>query len=147
MAFIEAKDSQYDVIIVDSSDPDGPAGTLFGEKFYKAVHKALKPGGIVCSQGECLWLHLPLIKEMMDFAGGLFGSVGYAYTTIPTYPSGQIGFIINAREAGVELHKPVREPSDELQEKLLYYSPEIHTAAFTLPEFARKKLGVPRRKA
>lgn len=37
MEFISSKKEQYDVIIVDSSDPDGPAGTLFGEKFYQAV--------------------------------------------------------------------------------------------------------------
>ncbi len=42
MEFISSKTAAYDVIIVDSSDPDGPAGTLFGEAFYKAVHKALK---------------------------------------------------------------------------------------------------------
>lgn len=156
MAFIESKEAAYDVIIVDSSDPEGPAGTLFGERFYKSVHKALKPGGIVCSQvgpdpshpetpeppqkfrpprqstahtrclhpqtppqgkcmwlpflaaffpsrpraqetdlkaatspqGECMWLHLDLIKSMMDFVGSLFGTVGYAFTSIPTYPSG-----------------------------------------------------------
>eukprot|EP00285_Hemiselmis_virescens_P019349 CAMPEP_0173394556 /NCGR_PEP_ID=MMETSP1356-20130122/28137_1 /TAXON_ID=77927 ORGANISM="Hemiselmis virescens, Strain PCC157" /NCGR_SAMPLE_ID=MMETSP1356 /ASSEMBLY_ACC=CAM_ASM_000847 /LENGTH=302 /DNA_ID=CAMNT_0014352969 /DNA_START=31 /DNA_END=939 /DNA_ORIENTATION=+ len=147
LAFISSKTAQYDVVIVDSSDPDGPAGTLFGETFYKAVHKALKPGGIVCSQGECMWLHLDLIKSMMDFCGGLFGTVGYAYTTIPTYPSGQIGFLISAKEEGVPLHKPVREPEEAMQEAMKYYSPEIHSASFVLPEFARKKLGIPRQKA
>ena len=44
--------------------------------------------------GECIWLHLDLIKEMHDFCKTLYPSVDYAYTTIPTYPSGQIGFIL-----------------------------------------------------
>ena len=44
--------------------------------------------------GECLWLHIDLIKGMQDFCRGLYPVVDYAYTTIPTYPSGQIGFIL-----------------------------------------------------
>ena len=48
------KDNQgaYDVIITDSSDPVGPAESLFGEKFYELMKTALRPGGIVCTQGE-----------------------------------------------------------------------------------------------
>lgn len=44
--------------------------------------------------GECLWLHIDLIKGMQDFCRSLYPVVDYAYTTIPTYPSGQIGFIL-----------------------------------------------------
>ncbi len=44
--------------------------------------------------GECLWLHLDLIKEMQDFCKDLYPVVDYAYCTIPTYPSGQIGFVL-----------------------------------------------------
>lgn len=44
--------------------------------------------------GECAWLHLDLIASMQKFCRTLYPSVGYAYTTIPTYPSGQIGFIL-----------------------------------------------------
>ena len=47
----------------------------------------------VCT-GECLWLHLELIKEMQDFCEELYPVVDYAYCTIPTYPSGQIGFCL-----------------------------------------------------
>ena len=44
--------------------------------------------------GECLWLHLDLIKGMLQFCRTLFPVTDYAYTTIPTYPSGQIGFVL-----------------------------------------------------
>lgn len=44
--------------------------------------------------GECQWLHLELIKEMRSFCETLFPAVEYAYSTIPTYPSGQIGFML-----------------------------------------------------
>lgn len=46
----------------------------------------------VCEIGECLWLHLPLIKQLMHDAGSLYSlpgsAVDYAFTTVPTYPSG-----------------------------------------------------------
>lgn len=45
------------------------------------------------STGECQWLHLQLIKDMQTFCKSLFPVVDYAYCTIPTYPSGQIGFM------------------------------------------------------
>lgn len=48
----------------------------------------------VALAGECQWLHLELIKEMRNFCKTLFPVVDYAYGTIPTYPSGQIGFML-----------------------------------------------------
>lgn len=48
----------------------------------------------VAFTGECQWLHLELIKEMRTFCKTLFPVVEYAYSTIPTYPSGQIGFML-----------------------------------------------------
>ena len=54
LTFLKNKENAYDVIIIDSSDPDGPASGLFGEEFYKLVHRALKPGGVTCSQAGIL---------------------------------------------------------------------------------------------
>lgn len=49
--------------------------------------------------GESQWLHLELIKEMWTFCRTLFPVVNYAYSTIPTYPSGQIGFMLCGKDA------------------------------------------------
>ena len=68
----------YDVIIVDSSDPVGPAETLFAPAFYDSMKAALAPNGIVCTQGECLWLHLPLIAKVVTACRATFPSVEYA---------------------------------------------------------------------
>eukprot|EP00435_Cladocopium_sp_Y103_P020257 s2505_g4.t3 len=58
VAFAEnSKENSYDVIIVDSSDPVGPAEKLFSKEFYVNAERILKPGGVICSQGECLWLN------------------------------------------------------------------------------------------
>eukprot|EP00980_Cylindrotheca_fusiformis_P006565 scaffold1384_cov116-Cylindrotheca_fusiformis.AAC.43 len=137
--FMDENQDSFDVIITDSSDPVGPASVLFETPFYNAMYKSLREGGIVCTQGECIWLHLDLIKPLVESIRGTYSTVEYAYTTIPTYPSGQIGFIIATKGRG-ECKKPERKPSEEVQEVLKYYTPELHEAAFVLPAFAKRSI-------
>ncbi|EJC99425.1 spermidine synthase [Fomitiporia mediterranea MF3/22] len=125
----------YDVIITDSSDPAGPAASLFQKPYFQLIHDALTPGGHACSQGECLWIHLPLIHELRNTTKALFPTVEYAFTTIPTYPAGQIGFTMGAKEAGRDLKTPLRNVPN-----CRYYSADVHRAAFVLPEFGRSML-------
>jgi spermidine synthase len=133
--------NEFDVIIVDSSDPVGPAESLYTTGFYKNMHAALREGGIVCTQGECQWSNLELIKKVMGDAKAVYPTVDYAYTCIPTYPSGQIGFIIASKTGGdgTSLRSPRPVPED-MKPLLRYYSSEIHRAAFVLPNFAVEKL-------
>jgi spermidine synthase len=138
--FMRNKKDEYDVIIVDSSDPSGPAEGLFGEEFYSLVKQALKPKGVVVSQGECMWLHLELIKTMMDFSRKMFARVEYGSLMIPTYPSGQIGFLCCSREEANSAAAPAREVPKEIEDQLSYYNSEIHKAAFVLPTFVRRGL-------
>ncbi|EGD73450.1 spermidine synthase [Salpingoeca rosetta] len=140
--FMKEHEGSFDVIITDSSDPIGPASSLFEKEYYHLMKTALRPGGIVCSQGECVWLHLDLIKSMQDFCKELYPTVGYAYATVPTYPSGQIGFTLCSLDDSADLAHPCRTLTQEqVQEMgLQYYNTDVHTAAFVLPQFARKKL-------
>ncbi|KAF8151352.1 saccharopine dehydrogenase [Crassisporium funariophilum] len=133
--FLADNESTYDVIITDSSDPVGPAESLFQKPYFQLLHDALTPGGHISTQGECLWLHLDLIKGLQTMTRSLFAVSEYAYTTIPTYPSGQIGFIVCAKAPGRDLKTPVREVKDTR-----YYNAALHTSAFNLPEFARALL-------
>lgn len=90
---------------------------------------------------ENQWLHLPLITKLKKDCKEVFPTVEYAYTTIPTYPSGQIGFMVCSKDANANLREPLRSWSTEEEEKLCkYYNKEIHRAAFVLPTFARKAL-------
>ena len=100
------------------------------------------------SQGECLWLHLDLIERVMRDASKLYQHVDYAFTTIPTYPSGQIGFILACKDAsdGYSISGFRREVPAALQAQLRYYSPDVHRSAFTLPHFAEQKIGLVRPK-
>jgi len=136
--FVKDKAAEFDVVIVDSSDPVGPAETLFTAGFYGSLRHAMKPGAIMCNQGECIWLHLQLIGDVLGSCKEVFPSVDYAFTTIPTYPSGQIGFLMCSTTPNAVLRAPVRSPEPELASKLKYYSSAVHAAAFVLPEFAER---------
>lgn len=139
-----APENTYDVIIVDSSDPVGPAEVLFQRPFFEYMHRALKPGGVICTQGESLWLHMDIIKGLAAMCAEVFagGSVQYAFTTIPTYPSGQIGFMICSK---AKADGSVLDPRTPKQAgpgvpagfpPVRYYSPAVHRASFVLPQFA-----------
>ncbi|EJF61964.1 saccharopine dehydrogenase [Dichomitus squalens] len=133
--FLADNTSTYDVIITDSSDPVGPAASLFQKPYFELLRDALTPGGHISTQGECLWIHLDLIQDLLKTTRSLFPVAEYAYTTIPTYPSGQIGFMVASKEAGRDLSKPLREVPGTR-----YYNAEVHRAAFVLPEFGRALL-------
>jgi spermidine synthase len=90
---------------------------------------------------ENQWLHLSLITELKKSCKEVFPVAEYAYTTIPTYPSGQIGFMVCCKDATRNVKEPVRSWSAEEEERLCrYYNQEIHRASFILPNFARKAL-------
>jgi spermidine synthase len=139
--YMKGHSNEFDVIIVDSSDPVGPAETLYSSEFYANMHAALRPGGIVCTQGECQWLHLDLIKKVIGDAKQLYPTVEYAFASVPTYPSGQIGFII-ARKAGggAGALAAGRAVPAAMRKELRYYSEAVHRACFALPRFAEQAL-------
>ncbi|XP_031553875.1 spermidine synthase-like [Actinia tenebrosa] len=141
---MEQHENEFDVIITDSSDPIGPAAALFEKPYYELMKKALKPDGLLCCQGESQWIHLPLIKTMVDFCHTLFPSVSYGYTTIPTYPSGQIGFMLCSKNKDTKFNDPVIKFTEDQVEKLdlKYYNADVHRAAFVLPQFAKKALQI-----
>jgi spermidine synthase len=130
--FLSDNKATYDVIITDSSDPVGPAESLFQKPYFQLLHDALAPGGHTSSQGECLWLHLPLISGLRDMAREIFPVAEYAYTTVPTYPSGQIGFLICSKDPNRDCKTPTRKVTGTR-----YYNSYVHKIAFVLPEFGR----------
>ena len=133
---VHEQKNRYDVIIVDSSDPIGPGEVLFEAPFYKALKSALKPGGVVATQGESFFLHQDCVLKLVSMTKELFPRQGYSYTLVPTYPGGHIGICIGS--LGPDPEKPGRSIDPGLQEQLQYYSPRIHQASFVLPHFAEK---------
>jgi len=141
-AFARRAHAEYDVIITDNSDCVGPAAVFYDAAYYSALRQALRPGGIVCSQGESMWLHLPVVRSLFDScAAAGFASAEYAIIHVPTYPGGSIGALV-ASDAG-SCKAPRRTPTAAEQATMRYYTPEVHTAAFAFPAFLRKALEKP----
>lgn len=137
----EGPGQNYDVIICDSSDPVGPADVLFQPAFFQSMRDALRPGsGVLCTQGECQWLHLDLIAGVLQNVKTILPQVHYAYTTIPTYPSGQIGFIIASLDTSNDLTVPSRPVPEEMARSLRYYTEKLHPTAFVLPAFTARRI-------
>ncbi|XP_065216702.1 spermidine synthase isoform X2 [Planococcus citri] len=138
--FMEANKNKYDVIITDSSDPVGPADCLFQRKYFELMKEALRPGGIVCSQAGSVWCNLDTSTKSYEHCKNVFAKSAYAYACVPTYPSGQIGFVLGSTNPETDFPKPAYILSEELLEKknIRYYSPAVHTAAFALPRSYQK---------
>ncbi|GAU23958.1 hypothetical protein TSUD_183580 [Trifolium subterraneum] len=115
VAFLKAApEGTYDAVIVDSSDPIGPAQELFEKPFFQSVARALRPGGVMCTQAESIWLHMDIIEDIVSNCRQIFkGSVNYAWTTVPTYPSGMIGFMLCSTEGPLVDFKHPVNPIDE----------------------------------
>ncbi|PWY94783.1 spermidine synthase [Aspergillus sclerotioniger CBS 115572] len=139
--FLEERKNEFDVIITDSSDPEGPAESLFQKPYFELLRDALRDGGVITTQAENQWLHLKLITDLKKSCKEVFPVAEYAYTTIPTYPSGQIGFMVCCKDKDRNVKEPIRKWSREEEERLCrYYNQDIHRASFILPNFARKAL-------
>lgn len=137
--FIKDKQGYYDVIIVDSSDPIGPAEALFEKPFYAHMKTALNSTGIIATQAESFFMHKEIVKALVSIVRELFPVSGYAFTLVPTYPGGNIGICMGSN--AYQLTKPGRKLSMEFLSELKYYTPQIHEASFVFPKFAADYLG------
>lgn len=139
--FLKKYQNTFDVIITDSSDPEGPAASLFQEPYFRLLNSALTEKGVITTQGECMWIHLPLIKALKKDCEKAFPVVEYAYCTIPTYPCGQIGFMVCCKDPKSNLKQPLRYVDEKTENKIYrYYNRRIHEASFILPTFVASAL-------
>lgn len=136
--FVKTKKNYFDVVIVDSSDPFGPAEGLFNEFFYEDVKSALTDDGIVVSQAEPMFFYQSLIKRMYQQNRKLFKHVHYYYTLVPTYPSGSIGFLFSSKKYNYYENMSVQRMKN--LKGLMYYNEEIHRASFCLPQYLKNAL-------
>lgn len=144
-----AQEGIYDAVIVDSSDPIGPAQELVEKPFFETIARVLRSGGVLCNQAESMWLHMHLIHDMLSTCSEVFkGSVHYAWTSVPTYPSGVIGFLLCSTDGPpVDFLNPVnpiekQEGALKSRRELQFYNSEMHKAAFALPSFVKRELDI-----
>lgn len=124
--FLAEHKNEFDVAITDSSDPIGPAESLFGKSYYGLLNDALRDGGVLSSQGgpplfmpepeslesktlgESPWLDMKLIVGLKQLCLELFPQVLYAISSVPTYTSGSIGYLICSKSTAEVLEPHFR---------------------------------------
>lgn len=142
--FMKNHKNEFDVIITDSSDPVGPGINLFQENYFILMKEALRNDGIVCSQGGTVWVEMDQIKSTLNHCRNQFVKCTYALVPVPSYPAGQIGFIIGSLNRDQQFVEACTTFRDEELDKmnLRYYSSSVHKAAFALPRFVNKELNL-----
>ena len=135
----DAAPGSLDVIIVDSTDPVGPAEGLFNVAFYQNCRRALADDGLFIQQSESPLLHGPIFKAMAD----AMRDAGFASTTPlffpqPIYPSGWWSATIAAGHPVLPAPRP--EACKPFAETLQYYSAETHQAALAVPPLVKRLL-------
>ncbi|VBB07410.1 s-adenosyl-l-methionine-dependent methyltransferase [Lucifera butyrica] len=126
-------EGQYDVIIVDCSDPIGPGEGLFTPEFYRNVHKALKADGLFVQQTESPFYHQDLIRHLYRDIAALFPLTRLYLANIPLYPGGLHCFTMGSKK-----YDPLQINVANLPElNTRYYNGAVHKACFELPNFIR----------
>ncbi|XP_034946910.1 spermidine synthase isoform X2 [Chelonus insularis] len=140
--FLKQHREEFDVIITDSSDPVGPATCLFQKSYFALMKSSLKPGGIVCSQAGTIWSKDKQVARTLSHSQTVFPVTAYGVASVPTYPTGQIGFILGSLNSETNFENPIKVFSEEELDQmgLRYYSDKMHKAAFVLPRFIQKEL-------
>ena len=139
--FLADYQNTFDVIITDSSHPEGPAESLFQKPYFELLKGALTEKGVITTQAESIWLHMDIISKLKQDCRQIFPVAEYAYTSIPTYPSGTIGFMVCSKDEKAQVKTPLRRFSEEFEDaNLRYYNSQVHEASFVLPQWANKIL-------
>jgi spermidine synthase len=126
-------ENEYDVIIVDCSDPIGPGEGLFTYSFYQNVYKALKPDGLFVQQTESPFYHQPLIKKLHKDIRSLFPITELYLAQIPIYPGGLHSFTIGSKK----YNSQSVDQTKILDLPYRYYNRELQTSCFVLPNFIK----------
>mgnify|MGYP001376025501 CR=1 FL=1 len=134
--WIREQEGTYDCIIVDSSDPVGPAQVLFEQSFYAQVYRALKDDGLMACQSESPFFHAHVLQKVVRQLRQLFPIVRTYLATIPTYPGGCWSFTLASKK-----WDPLTADLSRLQaHDTQYVNADVFLAAFQLPNYIRRLL-------
>ena len=137
--YMKESTETFDVIIIDSTDPIGPATPLFGEEFYRDVAARLSDNGVVVAQGESPWYETTMQKKLLTVVKDIFPVRSYYNFSNLTYPGGLWSFMYASK--GLHPLKDFDAPKVAASGlKFRYYNEGIHQAAFSLPQFMKDNL-------
>jgi spermidine synthase len=134
IAYMQKIRSTYDIIVIDSTDPEGFAQGLFTQPFYRDVCSGLKENGILCFQAGSPWYDQNHLKDIVKHLKPIFPVVTFFTAPVTVYPAGLWCFGFASKGAGPEA------VTDKNINGLKYYNLDVHKAGFQLPNFIRKLL-------
>ena len=141
-AYVQETDEKFDVVIVDSPDPIGPAKVLFSNQFYKDIYGIMNPNAVLARQTGSTHIQPGEQKEAFDILKNIFSNVNLYLFTVPTY----VGGLFSAMFCSDDID-PMDADIDILNQKIeknniqsLYYNPWIHKGAFHVPAFIKERL-------
>lgn len=131
--YVKDHKNEFDVIIVDSTDPFSIAEGLFGGNFYKDIYNALTEDGIFIAQTETPFYLPDTVKKVFNDAKSIFPVTKLFMAAIPTYPGGYWSFTVGSKK-----HDPSQVDITKIPDMdTKYYTPEIHNACFVLPKYVK----------
>jgi len=138
--FMEETRQKFDVILMDLSDPVGPAADLFQKQFHQKVFDQLAEGGVMVAQSESPYYNKDTVRAMYRNLRSIFPLVRMYTCFMPIYPSTFWSFAFCSK--GLDPIKDFDQARwDKLGLSTRYYNAEIHRASFVLPQFVKELLG------
>jgi spermidine synthase len=138
--FVAETNEKFDVVIVDSTEPFGPAKELFGPSFYKNVKRILTEDGVVASQAGSPFYEISTIKNLFRITKKIFPVVEVCLFNNLTYPGGLWAFTFATKGLHpVSDFVPSRVKAAKM--RLRWYNAEIHAGCFALPNFLKEAVG------
>jgi len=139
--YMKKHKNYFDVIILDLSDPHGPAKELVSERFYKDVKTALRKDGMVSIQSASLTCQPRLVKIIYNRVKKIFPYIEIRKAVVPEYQAGEYSFILASKYNLNKLSiKTLENKFKRIGLDLRYYSPEIHFSSKVLPKYFKNKL-------
>jgi len=133
--YVRQRRNLYDVVIVDSSDPVGPAVELFGREFYSNVYACLKENGVFVAQTDSPTFSKDLFQRVYHDIKSIFPVTMVYLTCIPSYITGFWSFTLGSKS-----YHPLKDFREDPEVETRYYTPQLHQACFVLPKSIEKLL-------
>jgi len=141
--YVQATQERFDIIISDSTDPIGPGEALFKADFYAQCKRCLTPGGVLVTQNGVAFMQLEEVQNTAKRLKTIFADLHFYAAAVPTYVGGIMTF------AWATDNRALRHTDIESLRELYaasgiqtrYYNPEIHHAAFALPQYVLGAIG------
>ncbi len=138
--YIENSKQKFDIILLDLSDPVGPAADLFQKKFHQRVFNTLNDDGIMVAQSESPYFNQKTVKQMYKNLRNIFPIVKMYTAHVPIYPSAYWSFAFCSKK-----YHPIDDFDAARYKKLKmknnYYNADTHLGAFCLPEYVKELIG------